>query len=246
MDKFKVFILIAVMLVILPSTFAATLEGSVYNSNLDIEQDVLLEINTVPIQKFLSKDGQYSFKLLPGDYVLTARNGLVVASENVEIKQDGTFVFDIFLFPSLAEEDELWQDTEERFFTDEEKVINSSYSIWSYIIAGIIVVFSINRIIRARRKYGPLAKFRKRVKVDQKKTVEEHQEELAQEPGYLEKTLEIIKKYDGRISQKELRKELAYLSEAKVSLIITDLEHKGKVEKVKKGRGNVIILKKAS
>ena len=33
------------------------------------------------------------------------------------------------------------------------------------------------------------------------------------------------------------------LSEAKISLILTELEHKGQIEKVKKGRGNVIILK---
>ncbi len=33
------------------------------------------------------------------------------------------------------------------------------------------------------------------------------------------------------------------LSEAKISLILTELEHKGKVEKIKKGRGNVILLK---
>ena len=42
---------------------------------------------------------------------------------------------------------------------------------------------------------------------------------------------------------KELRKEMLYLSEAKVSLIVTELEHKGLVEKIKKGRGNVLILK---
>src|SRR3989344_2647515 len=51
------------------------------------------------------------------------------------------------------------------------------------------------------------------------------------------------KKHDGRINQKELRKEMLYLSEAKVSLIVTELEHKGMIEKIKKGRGNVLILK---
>ena len=33
------------------------------------------------------------------------------------------------------------------------------------------------------------------------------------------------------------------LSESKISLILTELEHKGKIEKVKRGRGNVILLK---
>jgi uncharacterized membrane protein len=33
------------------------------------------------------------------------------------------------------------------------------------------------------------------------------------------------------------------LSEAKISLIVTELEHTNKVVKVKKGRGNVILVK---
>jgi len=55
--------------------------------------------------------------------------------------------------------------------------------------------------------------------------------------------MDIIKKEDGRTTQKEIRKQLP-LSEAKVSLIITELEEKGVVKKIKKGRGNVIILNK--
>ncbi len=61
-------------------------------------------------------------------------------------------------------------------------------------------------------------------------------------PEDLRRAVEIIKKEGGRITQKELRKRLGY-SEAKVSLIIADLERRGIVEKVKKGRGNIIFLK---
>ena len=85
--------------------------------------------------------------------------------------------------------------------------------------------------------------FRKKIKEESKKTIYQHKAELAQEPDSADKALEIIKKHDGRISQKKLRKEMLYLSEAKVSLILTELEHKGLIEKVKKGRGNVILLK---
>ena len=55
--------------------------------------------------------------------------------------------------------------------------------------------------------------------------------------------LEIIKKEGGRTTQKDIRKEIP-LSEAKTSLMIAELEHKGIIEKIKKGRGNIIILKK--
>ena len=55
--------------------------------------------------------------------------------------------------------------------------------------------------------------------------------------------LEILEKEGGRATQKEIRKHIP-LSEAKISLMIAELEHQGKVKKVKKGRGNIIILNK--
>ncbi len=58
-----------------------------------------------------------------------------------------------------------------------------------------------------------------------------------------EKVKEFIKKSKGRTTQKEIRKNLA-MSEAKASLIVTELEHKGIVTRIKKGRANVIILNK--
>lgn len=61
-------------------------------------------------------------------------------------------------------------------------------------------------------------------------------------PEDLKTVVEVIKANGGRITQKELRKKLGF-SEAKMSLIIADLERRGIVEKVKKGRGNVIFLK---
>jgi len=60
-------------------------------------------------------------------------------------------------------------------------------------------------------------------------------------PSDLQEVLSIIRGRDGRISQKDLRMRLN-CSEAKASLMITDLEDRGLVKKVKKGRGNVIIL----
>ncbi len=59
----------------------------------------------------------------------------------------------------------------------------------------------------------------------------------------LEQLTKIIKQEGGRTTQKDIRKQIP-LSEAKISLMITELEHKGVIEKIKKGRGNIIILKK--
>ncbi len=60
-------------------------------------------------------------------------------------------------------------------------------------------------------------------------------------PEDCRQVLAIIEKNDGRITQLDLRKMLPY-SEAKVSLIVSDLESRGLVKKIKKGRGNVLIL----
>jgi uncharacterized membrane protein len=61
-------------------------------------------------------------------------------------------------------------------------------------------------------------------------------------PADLQEIMDIIRGQGGRITQKELRSRLKY-SEGKVSLMLTDLERRGVVEKFKRGRGNVVIIK---
>ncbi|HMK45567.1 MAG TPA: hypothetical protein VK436_02975 [Methanocella sp.] len=60
-------------------------------------------------------------------------------------------------------------------------------------------------------------------------------------PQDCREVLAIMEKNGGRITQLDLRKALPY-SEAKVSLIVSDLESRGIVKKIKKGRGNVLII----
>ncbi len=150
-------------------------------------------------------------------------------------------VYDVFLLADFKDEDQLWKETDDDLFADapaEEK-----WPLWKYIVGGLIAAWALLRFGKARMKYGSLGKFKKKVKAEQKKTVAEHKRDIANEPGYVEKAFEIIKKHDGRISQKQLRKEMLPLSEAKISLIVTELEHANKIVKVKKGRGNVILVK---
>ena len=220
---------------------AAALKGTIYNEELAIENNVLVEINTVPVQRALSAEGSYSFELPPGNYILTARKGSDIITEEVEIITDGEYVFDLFLLPDFVDEDELWQDTDEQLFTEDE--LAAENRTWAYFVLGAIILFALWRISKARKKYGSLWKFRKHHQMEAKKTLEQHKEEIAQEPGYVDEVIEVIKKHDGRISQLELRREMLHLSEAKISLIVTELEHKNLIEKVKKGRGNVILLK---
>ena len=57
-----------------------------------------------------------------------------------------------------------------------------------------------------------------------------------------EKVLDFVKQQGGRVTQLDIRKKFPS-SEAKISLILTDLEEQGKIRKIKKGRGNIIIAK---
>ena len=240
-QKFALFLIITLILCSIAQ--ATTLKGIVYNNELNSEENVLIEINTIPAQKYLAKDGSYTFEVPPGKYILTAKKNPFETTENIEIIKEGTYIYDLFLTPNLEEEEELWNETNINYLQSTENLIEEKTPLWSYLILGIISLYAIYRIYQARKKYGPLYIFRKRIKQENQKTTEQIKQELSQEPDHFNKALTIIQQHQGRITQKELRKEMLYLSEAKVSLIVTELEHKQKIEKIKKGRGNVIILK---
>jgi uncharacterized membrane protein len=60
-------------------------------------------------------------------------------------------------------------------------------------------------------------------------------------PDDLKELLELVYASGNRISQRELRKKSPY-SESKVSLMLSDLEERGLIEKFKRGRGNIIRI----
>ncbi len=60
-------------------------------------------------------------------------------------------------------------------------------------------------------------------------------------PEDLRDLLELIRASGNRITQRELRKKSPY-SESKVSLMLSDLEERGLIEKFKRGRGNIIRI----
>ena len=80
--------------------------------------------------------------------------------------------------------------------------------------------------------------------INKKPSIKVDSKPLSEELGMqkdIDLVISIIKKHQGRINQLDLRDELPF-SEAKVSLIIKELEHKGILEKIKKGRGNILVL----
>lgn len=102
-------------------------------------------------------------------------------------------------------------------FESEERMV-----IWPYII-GLLIILMIGILVFLKYKKKP-----------------EKEEVLDKDLDYI---VNLIKKEDGRIVQRDLVHKTG-LSEAKISLMITDLESKGIIRKIKKGRANIIILNK--
>ena len=206
------------LLLVVPLVTAATLHGTVYNEDLSIASNVLVSIDTQPEQRYLSKDGSYSFNLPPGDYTLTVtypKYGTnTTTHEDITIVQDGTFTYDLFLFPELEEDFNLLDD----LVIDPDELATEKGFPWAEAIAlgGLLLIGIIGAVLIPKPKA--------------------HDHDLAH------LILHEVKKAGGRISQKELRKHLPH-SEAKISLVISELEAKNKLEKIKKGRGNILVLK---
>ncbi|MCS7143397.1 MAG: MarR family transcriptional regulator [Archaeoglobaceae archaeon] len=210
-------ILVLILLILVSSNaFADTIYGKVYRWDTLEPIKAVVSIKNGFEQRTVAEDGSYTFEVEPGNYTIIARSGPLVAVENVTVK--GKVLFDLILFPEI-EINELPE------IPEMEEVIEEDYS-WLAIaisLTGIIFIYIL------KRRYS-------------KKGSEKLSEDIEVIPDDLRAVIELIKAEGGRITQKELRKRLGY-SEAKISLIIADLERRGLVEKMKKGRGNIIFLK---
>ena len=234
----KGLIYIFAFLLLISQAYAATLHGSVYDLSLDKVSGVVIELNTTPLQRVISRDGSYSFSINPGSYKITARQlaqnlTLANAEEKIQIIEDGNYTLDLFLYPSFEEEEALMNSSNLSLETPPVQSITLSVTSIIAIIALFLIILALALAplyIRLLKKPTPAAPSAPLAPATTAGTD-------------LETVLKILSSEGGRATQKEIRKQLP-LSEAKVSLIIAELEAKGIIEKIKKGRGNIIVLKK--
>lgn len=248
-----------------------TVHGSLYNwYTLEPQEDVILEINTTPAQTVVANNGIYAFSLEPGSYLIEARgyeNGTLTSysEEEITIKKQGDYVIDILLYPVYEEDIDDLNDTELNNLTEsvEEgtKIVeetsddkdNSSYLL-ILIIPLLIVAIYFYRHNRENYNQKPVTAMPDMPDAEQAPDVappdemphgvkpEEEDKKEEELPADLKEILTIIKKAGGRITQKDLRQNLN-CSEAKASLMIADLQRRGLIDKFKKGRGNILVLK---
>ncbi len=220
---------VILLVILLSSTVeGATIRGTVYGPDFGLLKNVVISVNSTPEQLYIAKNGEYTFNLGVGEYLIEAKyysSALLEYSGIEKIKittLEGDFIVDFILLPSI-EDEKLFQnypELEELFVEKTENTLVISIVIFAFILGAIIYL-----------------RLRKRSLV---KDVAKSEEEV---PEDLKKMIEIINKSDGRISQKELRRKMLPYSEAKVSLMVADLEDRGFIRKMKVGRGNIIVLK---
>ncbi len=227
MNKFKILAYLFTALFLITLVTAATIHGTIYDLSLKKTNNARVEINTSPKQFLVAQNGTYSFNVPNGAYAIKAQliqKNTVIASvqENITIKQDGTYVLDLILFPDIEE------GVEEIEIDVNENIVETKKN--KNILIGSILLLTLGIALMI------IYYFRKIEKQEKESLKEEYEDDLQQ-------IMKIIKQEGGRTTQKEIRKQIP-LSEAKISLMIAELEHKGIIEKIKKGRGNIIILKK--
>jgi len=250
----KVLVAVAILTLLLPLSSAAKIYGEIYNIELE-PVGALVKINTTPEQKAIFH-GNYSFDVPPGVYMLEAfsvEKGIVYSdSELLKIEQEGNYRVDLILMET--EEELFLNDTELNSIVEllnlisEEKKTNWK-AIAIAIAAFIFVVLAIVVVkLRKRRKVKKLRKGKVRRKGKEKaegaetRAREESKEkilELLRTDTFKKQVIDILQK-ERRILQRDLRKKLN-VSEAKLSLLVSELEAEGKVKKIKRGRTNILI-----
>jgi uncharacterized membrane protein len=218
------------LLVLASPVLGAVIHGSVYDLELNTLSQAVVEIDSTPKQVMVSRNGSYEFAVFPGGYIITAKHPKLdlSAQENLTIAVEGTYVLDLILFPDLEAEDELLGealDVEDYEEPEQKQVPVLGIILVVLMLAGIgFWVY--------RKSLGKEAQGREEKPAEQKSA----------NKADLSEILAFIRREGGRTTQKDLRKAIPY-SEGKISLMLAELEAQGKVQKIKKGRGNIIILK---
>ena len=187
----------------------------------------------------------------PGRYTLVAKkyenNELVMTSvENITIESKKTY--DIILFPAFEDETLFDDDLINLSVLEDDEVLGndiekdtSGENISQVLIILVLVVMIISVVL-----YLIMRKKDRRIEKHGPKTLAPQQKEVQDEKSYdseLRDMIEVLRRGQGKLTQKQLRKRLPY-SEAKVSMMISILEKDGVVRKIKRGRGNILVLRK--
>ena len=222
-------------LILIQGCFATTIEGELFEwETLQKAEGVIIDVNSEPPQRVVAEQGAYEFEIGFGAYEIVAMqfvNGELarIARETLIVKSEGSFTIDLVL--KQATEDDLAEikgkGFEAELFNEQSDILPPSLGV----VGGVLIVY----ILLLRRK--------RKKKAEGKNTEVVGVEASEQLDKYAMEVLDVLRRSGNRLTQKELRGKCESCGEAKISLVLAELEAMGKIKKIKKGRGNIIILK---
>jgi len=229
------------------SAQAAKIYGTIYEFS-DFEkplENVIVEVeeNSTRMQYKVSGDGTYFFDISPGSYVIKAKfynNNILefFGEEKFKIDQpDESRNLDLLLFPPTDLEFEYLGAIN---LTGEIDTKETDYTNYIIILPVVSIVSGILFFIWKKKRKDVILKTDENISLPIENFEEKKESNGRELPDDLKEIYDLLLKKGGRAAQKELRKEVTY-GEAKVSLMIADLENRGLVKKIKKGRSNIII-----
>lgn len=231
MHKILIF---GILFCFLPLAWAATITGVIYDDQFEPLRKAVVYINTEPEQQLVSQYGAYIFTVEPNaTYIIRAtftQNGITkeFAREEIIVSRPGTYTVDLipkegFIF-AVEFEDTIRNRLMYRFETH----------FWQFISVAFIII-----IILLASLFFTIRFFLKRITVI--RSEKQEQFTLNDDDVIKKKIISILEKANNSVSQKEIRKHFA-LSEAKISLVLSEMERDNSIRKNKIGRKNVIEL----
>jgi uncharacterized membrane protein len=207
----------------------ATVHGTIYDFwDFQPMENVWIEVYSDSALRYRELHHEtYTLSLPPGAYVLKGKHysGAVLiydTEENIVLRENDNLLLDLIMFPAFEE-----NDIPEILLPDiEEEGVETNLWVGVGVLLGIAVAAVAIGYYATKRK--PAAIITRPAKV-------------VGLPADLQEIVDLIRANGGRMNQVELRKKLPY-SEAKVSLMLSDLEDRGIIRRIKRGRGNIIVL----
>ena len=228
------YLVILILLCMMQSAAAATLSGTAYTHELEVAKYSLLSIDTAPPQRLLLQEGTYNISVPKGTYNMTvsySSKGQAYSDELiVVVTDDGAYNYDFILFPTEGNASTFIP------YIDDDIIIPDTVSreVGPLPAALLLLALIVLALTLSRRNWWKRG--------ETTAVVAETVETPKELPADLESIITAVREEGGRATQKELRKRIP-CSEAKMSMMLTELEAKGRIERIKKGRGNLIILK---
>lgn len=225
----------------------ATVSGTTYDGlTLEPLGNSILTINTSPMQTKVSKDGTYVFTAENGAYILDAEfreNGVVTlrAQRTILIDKEGDYTIDIILLPDvgMVPTDPLPGEESEPTFFDQ---LMQPALWWSVLIVILAAAgYSIWNVQRNTHRAKKTNKMEEKISEEKNENVQLAENEPRELDQYAVEVINHMKRGGNRLTQKELR-GMMNIGEAKVSLVVSELEEEKIIKKIKRGRGNILVL----